>query len=96
MFYKFFLGLVATLFAIIAVSPLQAASPQVITVEPAQYSSGVSHSGEIAVTFNMAMNPATINSTSFIVYGSLSGMKAGVISYDPVLFKAIFNPSSRF
>ncbi len=96
MFYKFNSGLIATLLTIIAVSPLQAASPQVTIVEPARYSAGASPAIEISATFDMAMNPASINSTSVTVFSTLSGLKSGTVTYDPVLNKAIFTPLSPF
>jgi len=89
-------SLIVGICLILAVSSAQAAAPQVIATNPVRGSSGAAHAGNITATFDTEMNPATINGASFTAFGSLSGLKAGVVAYDPVLYTATFTPSSPF
>lgn len=67
--------------------------PRVASVEPADFSTGVALNKTVVATFNMAMDPATINSTSFTLKqsGTLVG---GNISYNGN--SAFFDPTVDF
>lgn len=69
--------------------------PNVVSVLPADGSVGVACNGaEISVTFDEAMDPATINETKLTMY-SISGIAIpGTVTYDDVTFKATFTPDT--
>ncbi len=74
-----FLFLLATvLFAV----PLLAQAPSVISVSPAAAFIGADVDSDIIVQFDEALNPATVTSTSFNVFGRWSGPAAGTISFE--------------
>jgi hypothetical protein len=64
-------------------------SPTILTVVP--QTNGVGTNREIAVVFSTAMDPASINTSSFIVAGV-----SGSVSYDAVNKIAAFKPSPDF
>lgn len=65
-------------------------SPIVVTVNPADSSTGVVINQNLSATFNMAMNPATINTNTFTLMQAGNNI-TGTISYNGN--KAGFNPS---
>jgi Ice-binding-like/Bacterial Ig-like domain len=67
--------------------------PTVISVAPPDGSAGVCPSTIVTATFSKAMNPATINTTTFTLTGP-GGPVAGVVTYDASSNTAIFTPSS--
>ena len=67
------------------------------TVSPTALSSGVCTNKSITATFSEAMNPSTINSTSFKVGAGASATPVtGTVTYDSVKKAATFTPSSDF
>src|ERR1700731_4100739 len=67
--------------------------PTVISVAPPDGSAGVCPSTIVTATFSKAMNPATINTTTFTLTGP-GGPVAGVVTYDASSNTAIFTQSS--
>lgn len=88
------LAIVGALFVISNVVLAQV--PQIVSTSPAQNELNVVASSDINVTFDIDMDEATINSSSFIVNGSYSGLVAGTISYDSPSMTASFDPGSEF
>jgi len=65
---------------------------QVVTVIPEQNAINVNPNSTISVTFDDGMDPATINDTTFLVFGELSGMHTGTITYNNITNTATLNP----
>src|ERR1700675_4584299 len=68
--------------------------PTVISVEPPNGSAGVCPSTIVTATFSKAMNPATINDTTFLLAGPGTTAVAGGVTYDAPSNTATFTPSS--
>jgi len=68
--------------------------PTVISVEPPNGSAGVCPNTIVTATFSKAMNPATINDTTFLLAGPGTTAVAGVVTYDAPSKTATFTPSS--
>ncbi|UCE66428.1 MAG: Ig-like domain-containing protein, partial [Candidatus Zixiibacteriota bacterium] len=73
-----------------------AQAPQVDSTVPAQNQLNVSVSTDISVTFDIDMDAATINDSTFLVNGMSTGLHAGTITYDAPSKTATFNPSIDF
>jgi hypothetical protein len=69
--------------------------PTVVTVLPAVGASGVCQNTTVLATFGEAMNPATINSTTFTVTGPSMSAVTGQVSYDALGRGATFTPSAN-
>ncbi len=84
-------------FAVNTVSILLNESALLITTtEPEQNKLDVSKSTDIAATFNIGVDAATINDTTYVVYGAQSGPHQGTINYSSVTSTATFDPSIDF
>src|ERR1700733_15866820 len=68
--------------------------PTVISVAPTSGATSVCPNTIVTATFNVAMNPTTINSTTFTVTGPGGAAAAGVVSYNASSDTATFTPSS--
>ncbi len=68
----------------------------VSSIAPAANAVNAAISSNIVVTFNSAMNTATLVDTNVIVHGSMSGKVNGAISYDGPSKTMTFNPSADF
>lgn len=69
---------------------------QVISVNPIQNATNTSIGTDISVTFDTNMDSVTINDTTFIVMGNLSGLHLGSISYDSGTQTATLDPIDDF
>jgi hypothetical protein len=67
--------------------------PMVISTDPADKDTGVALNKIISATFNMSMNPATLNNSTFTLKQG-SNPIAGAVSYSGVT--ALFNPTVDF
>lgn len=65
-------------------------------VFPAQNEMNISRDVDISVTFTAEMDPESIDLNTFKVYGSLSGLQAGSLSYTSSTKTVIFNPDEEF
>ncbi len=72
----------------------QPGPPSVISVGPPDGTVGVCNNTVAVASFGAAMNPATINTTTFTLTGSGAASVAGQVSYDAPSRVAIFTPSS--
>jgi Ice-binding-like/Bacterial Ig-like domain len=72
----------------------QPGPPSVISVGPPDATAGVCANTIAVATFSAAMNPATINATSFTLTGPGATAVTGQITYDAPSRAAIFTPSS--
>jgi len=68
--------------------------PTVLSVGPPSGATGVCPNTVIAATFSQAMNPSTINTTTFTLAGPGAASVAGQVTYDASTFVATFTPSS--
>src|ERR1700730_14711723 len=69
--------------------------PTVTSVEPPNGSAGVCPNTIVTATFSKAMNPATINTTTFtLTSGSPAVAVGGVVTYDAPSKTATFTPNS--
>ena len=69
-------------------------SPVVMTVAPVDGASGACVNTVVTATFSKAMNPATINGTTFTLNGPTGAAEPGLITYDSTSNRAIFTPSA--
>jgi hypothetical protein len=65
-------------------------------LDPGQYEVGAPDSTRAAATFNQALDPSTLDSASFKVSGTLTGLHPGAIAYDSATFTASLDPALRF
>jgi len=72
------------------------ANPRVISVSPNQNELNISANSSITVTFDVDMDPLTINDSTFVVQTRYSGLISGSLSYDSPLKTATFDPDSDF
>jgi len=71
-----------------------ATPPTVISVTPLAGAVGVCPSTIVTATFSVAMNPATINATTFTLTGPGTTPVTGVVTYDASSNTATFTPSN--
>lgn len=71
-------------------------APSVASTSPYQNELNVNQSTDISVTFNVDMDEATIDYSSFVVSARSTGLHAGTISYDNPSKTATFNPTEDF
>ncbi len=64
--------------------------PTVVTVSPADGSTGVAVNANFGVAFSEAMNPSTVNTSTFLVDNGVTG----TVSYDTATYTAMLVPSS--
>jgi hypothetical protein len=67
--------------------------PTLVSTFPSNAATGVPLNQAISGTFNEAMNPLTISTSTFMVTGPDSTAIAGTVTYDAVNFVATFTPS---
>ncbi len=72
----------------------QPGPPIVISVGPPDGTNGICSNTIAVATFGAAMNPATINATTFTLTGPGTASVAGQVTYDAPSRAAIFTPSS--
>jgi len=68
----------------------------VVSTNPEQNKLAVPKSTSVSASFNLSINPSTLNDTTFIIYGAKSGLHSGTISYDSAIRTATFDPSTNF
>ncbi len=69
-------------------------APTVVSVAPASGAASACPNTIVTVTFNVAMNPATIDGTTFTLTGAGAAAVGGVVTYDASSDTATFTPSS--
>lgn len=72
------------------------AQAQVDSVFPTQNAINIPGNTNIIVRFDTAMDSATINDTTFLVFGNISGIHLGSITYDSGTKTATLNPVADF
>ncbi|MEE9554407.1 MAG: FG-GAP-like repeat-containing protein [candidate division Zixibacteria bacterium] len=77
---------------IILATSVFAQAPQVVSVAPTQNELDVSVNTDISVTFDIDMDEATINNSTFVVNARSSGLSEGTITYDAPSRTATFDP----
>jgi len=73
----------------------QAGPPTVVSLAPPNGAAGVCPNTVVVATFGEAMNPSTINSTTFTLAGPGATSVAGQVVYDAPDYVATFTPSSN-
>ncbi len=70
--------------------------PTVVSVAPPNLAVGICPNTLIVATFNQAMNPATINTTTFTLTspGTPPVAVTGAVVYNPAIYAATFTPTS--
>jgi hypothetical protein len=71
------------------------APPTVISVAPPNTANGACSNTIVTATFTEAMNPATINASTFTLTGPNNSAVAGQVTYNSSSNTAIFTPSSH-
>jgi len=69
--------------------------PTAASVTPLSGATGVCPNATVTVTFSKAMNPATINATTFTLAGPGASSVTGQVVYDASDYVATFTPSSK-
>jgi hypothetical protein len=72
------------------------AHAQIVSVSPRQNAIHVPAATSVFVTFGEAMNAASINDTTFRVWGAQSGLHKGAITYDAEAKRATLFPAQPF
>jgi hypothetical protein len=73
-----------------------AQAPQVVSVSPSQNEVSAAITSDITATFDIDMDPATIDNSTFSVYSRTYGYLAGTVTYDQPSRTATFNPTRDF
>jgi len=69
---------------------------RVISTSPRQHGVGAADTSNVVPTFSLPLNRASLDSTSFLVYGSETGLHRGPIAYDSATLAATLNPREDF
>jgi hypothetical protein len=70
--------------------------PQIVSTVPEQNELNIPVSTDISVTFDVDLDAATVNDSTFVVNARSTGLHAGTISYDSLTRTAIFSPAMNF
>jgi hypothetical protein len=70
--------------------------PNIVAITPTQNELNVATTVNISVAFDIDMDQTTINESTFVVNGRLTGLHSGNISYNPGTRTATFNPDDDF
>jgi hypothetical protein len=71
-----------------------AVAPTAVSAAPPNAAAGACPNSIVTVTFSKAMNPATIDATTFTLTGPVLAAVTGVVSYDAPSDTATFSPSA--
>ena len=74
---------------------LDLTAPRVLSTDPANNATGVAINKSVTATFSEAMDPLTINTSTFTVHNGSASI-SGTVTYAGPTFAAIFNPTSDF
>ncbi|UCC81179.1 MAG: VCBS repeat-containing protein [Candidatus Zixiibacteriota bacterium] len=88
--------IIATGLIFIYAFPAFAQAPQVVLVTPSQNEVSAALTSDITATFDMDMDPATIDNSTFSVYSRTYGYLSGTVTYDQPTRTATFNPTRDF
>ena len=69
--------------------------PTITSTNPASASTNIPVNATVNATFDEAMNPLTISTTTFLLAGPGGTVISGTVAYDPINFIATFTPSSN-
>jgi hypothetical protein len=69
--------------------------PTVISTNPADLATGVPFNQIVSATFSTAMNPATINSTTFTLTGPGATPVSGLVAYSAISNSLTFTPTAN-
>jgi hypothetical protein len=75
---------------------LLAQAPHILSTSPAQNELNAPVSTDILVTFDVDMDSTTINGSTFVVNGELTGFHQGTVTYDSLSKTAILDPDIDF
>jgi Domain of unknown function (DUF4082)/Bacterial Ig-like domain/Bacterial Ig domain len=73
--------------------PPDTTPPTVASNSPAGGSTGVALGSAITASFSEALDPATVNTSTFEVVAPSTGSIAGTVAYNPAAFTATFTPA---
>ena len=68
----------------------------IVSTSPVQNALNVAQNAAVAVTFDLEMDEASIDETTFVVHASQTGLLNGTYSYDASTYTATFTPDSPF
>ncbi|MCH7721562.1 MAG: Ig-like domain-containing protein, partial [Planctomycetes bacterium] len=69
--------------------------PRIGNVVPAPGATSVPTNAEVTASFSKAIDPATLNSSTFVLQETVSGtVVPGVTTFDPILLQAVLTPGS--
>jgi len=70
-------------------------TPGIAALSPDAYENGVASDADIAATFDLRMEGATLEETTYLVRGRQSGGHGGEIFYDPETRTVVFEPNDE-
>jgi len=68
----------------------------VISTNPVQFELDVLNSTDVSGTFNMDLNASSVDSSTFLLYGTQTGPHTGVVTYDSSTVTATIDPDLDF
>jgi hypothetical protein len=74
---------------------LNTTQPELVSTFPVSAATGVSLNASVSGTFNEAMNPLTISTSTFTLTGPGATPVTGTVSYDAINFIATFTPTTN-
>ena len=74
---------------------IDSTSPQLVLTSPANTVTGVALNAAVSATFNEAMNPLTISTSTFTLTGPGATPVVGTVSYNALTFIATFTPHAN-
>ncbi|UCD37282.1 MAG: VCBS repeat-containing protein [Fidelibacterota bacterium] len=70
--------------------------PAIVSTSPARNALNVAQNAAISVTFDMDMDPASLDAATFVVHAGQTGKVGGTYSYDSGTYTATFTPDNSF
>ncbi|MCP4566767.1 MAG: T9SS type A sorting domain-containing protein [FCB group bacterium] len=71
-------------------------APEIVSISPDRNDVSVAVSANLSVTFSEGIDETTVNSSTFVVYGSATGLCGGTYSYNGTFNTATFTPTANF
>ena len=68
--------------------------PAVVTVNPANGTTGIGTATDVIAAFNEALDPATVNASTFELRDGSGNLVAATVSYDVASLTATLNPTT--
>jgi len=87
---------VVLLAGLLPIANLHAQVPEILSTQPVRHAPAVSAAAAISIEFSENMTTATVNDSTLRVYGSLSGLHGGTMSWAMQQSELTFTPTQAF